>query len=114
MTRIGRMTYRSWVRQEAIRIKSDKCTFARDWNVWCCYEHDLACHFGKDPRSAYRKWRAGASLEQAWLTADSMRRRQADLRFWKCNEQRSQTKWEKTRSKVRYIGVRIGAILPPY
>ena len=96
----------------AIFSKSDKCTCALDWNVWCCYEHDLACLFGKDPRSAYRLWKGGE--EHYWEKASVLQRRPADRRFWRCNRRHAPSFWGRVRSNIRYIGVRIGAFLPPY
>lgn len=106
------MTFVEWVIVEALYIKSDKCTFARDWNVWCCYRHDLSCHYGRDPYSAYKFWCLGE--KEYWLKAKGERRRDADIEFWKCNRKRSRDWKDKVRSNVRYLGVRVGALLPPY
>lgn len=112
--------YRTWVEQEAARIGSDKCTLALDWNVWCCFEHDLSCHFAKDPRDAYRWFREGA--EAPWLVAKEHRRADADKRFWSCNRKLVKAQggnWFTRRLKLlrtdaRYLGVRVGAVLPPF
>lgn len=107
--------YKTFVTDEAERIGSDKCTLALDWNVWCCYEHDLSCHFAKDPRDAYRLHRGGVA--DYWGQAKAHPRREADQRFWRCNRKAVPKtmgrlkRWGwMLRSDVRYLGVRIGAI----
>jgi hypothetical protein len=100
------LAYQEWIISEALKIHSDKCTFAKDWNVWCCYEHDLACHFKKDPRSAFQL--------QSWALAVPLSRKEADRRFWRCNRRQEPSAWGRFRSDLRYLGVRIGAFLPPY
>lgn len=102
--------YQVWVVTEARIIKSDGCTKSRDWNLWCCYEHDLACHYGKDPRDAFRHFKEGAP--DYWLRAAYFRRRDADKRFWQCNRKAAPALVGKIRSDIRYIGVRIGALWP--
>lgn len=98
------LSYKEWVVEEAAKVSSDACTFARDWNVWCCYEHDLACHYGKDPREAFRLG--------SWLEAPYLRRRDADKRFWRCNRTLEPSLWGRVRSDFRFIGVRLGDLWP--
>ena len=104
------ITYQDWVISEAKAANSDACTKALDWNVWCCYEHDLSCLYAKDPRDAYRKWKE--SPVDYWCRASYHRRRDADKRFWRCNRELDPSAVGKLRSDVRYIGVRIGALWP--
>lgn len=95
------MTYEEWVIKHAKRINSDGCTAVSEWNHWCCLEHDLACHYGKDPREAYKV---------GWKDAPPLSRAEADKRFWKCNREASPTLWGKLRADIRYLGVRLGAV----
>jgi len=103
------VSYKDWIVSEAIAVASDKCTFALDWNVWCCYEHDLACLYAKDPRDAYLHWQAGC--KDYWLQADYMRRSAADKRFWRCNRELDPSIIGKLRGDARYLGVRAKGIL---
>ena len=110
------MTYREWIENEAIIANSDRCTFSLDWNVWCCYRHDLACLYGKDPLDAFCLWKNGET--DYWLKAKEQSRREADKQFWKCNREMVKKEnggwWKKAisllRTDIRYVGVRIGAI----
>lgn len=95
--------YWLWVRAEALKIQSDACSKSKDWNVQCCYEHDLACHYKKDPRKA---------VLVGWSNAPDMSRRDADKAFAGCNLKYSKGPVDKARSIFRYIGVRIGAFWP--
>lgn len=101
--------YKDWVVSEATNIKSDKCTFALDVHTWCCYEHDLACSYGKDPREAYRLYKEG--FEDVWRLAAFIKRSEADKRFRLCLQEHSKLgKWSPM-SWWRWVGVRIGAWL---
>ena len=110
------MNYKQWVEQEAIELKSDKCTMALDWNVWCCFQHDWTCSLGKDPYDGYRLWKLGDPDYR--LNAREMSRRDADTRFWRCNREMVEQntgnwfkrRWGMLRADVRYVGVRIGAV----
>lgn len=116
--------YRQWVRAEAQKISSDGCTAVSEWHRDCCYEHDLACHYGKDPRVAAQL--AFQRLPDYWLQAPYLARRDADKRFAQCNIATSWDDYKKdkgflqtfklignvTRSGLRYVGVRIGALWP--
>lgn len=99
-----------WVVAEAALAKSDGCTAVSEWNQWCCFEHDLACRYGKDPRVAFKLWQYG--LADPWTCAPSLSRRDADKRFAACNWRRSKGLIDRTRTGVRYIGVRLGALWP--
>lgn len=101
------LTYEEWVESEAQRINSDGCTAVPDWQVWCCYEHDLACHYGKDPRDAFQRLLNGNPFY--WSDAAPITRRNADLRFTGCNLRKSRGLLGTIRSLIRYVGVRIGA-----
>ena len=95
--------YIEWVKKEAAKINSDGCTAVSEWHQWCCFEHDLACHYGKDPRKA---------IIVGWDAAPNLSRREADKRFAACNFKMSRNAWEYIRTGARYIGVRLGALWP--
>lgn len=107
--------YWLWVKAEAAKIGSDACTHAKDWNVQCCYEHDLACHYKKDPKSAFQAYLKGFGMlgkDDVWFYAKNMSRKEADKAFTGCNLKYSKGPVDKARSFIRYIGVRIGAYWP--
>lgn len=97
--------YKKWVETEAAKINSDGCSVVSEWHQWCCFEHDLACHYGKDPREA---------IKVGWENAPKLSRRDADKRYAACNLAMSSPKkpWEYLRSVGRYIGVRLGSFWP--
>jgi hypothetical protein len=95
--------YWAWVKIEAQKINSDGCSKSKDWQVHCCYEHDLACHYGKDPRKA---------VLTGWANAPKISRRDADKAFTGCNLKYSKGFVGTTRSLLRYLGVRIGSLWP--
>jgi len=102
--------YWAWVAAEAARIGSDGCTCVSEWHQPCCLEHDLACHFGREPFSAYLASLAGSA--SPWLEAKDMPRRKADEMFGECNFKASGKNpggW--FRSGIRFLGVRLGALL---
>lgn len=104
-----RLNYWAFVEREAKKIKSDGCTGVNEWHRECCYEHDLACHYGKTPRSAYG-WYCNDPLSAYWTFADPMSRRQADYLFKNCNlEWSTHQPIGKIRSIARFLGVWIGA-----
>lgn len=47
------LKYWEWVEEQAKLIKSDGCTHALELARKCCWEHDLAFYYGRDPRHAY-------------------------------------------------------------
>lgn len=100
--------YWVWIRQEAERVGSDGCTFVSEWNQACCFEHDLACRFGRDPYSAFVLALNGDA--NPWLHAPHMSRRKADKMFRACNTEDSGF-WGDVRGYVRYLGVRLGAFI---
>lgn len=106
------LSYREWIEAEAKKIGTDNCTLAADWHVWCCWEHDLACHYGKDPKVAYRFYQDNST--DYWNEACYLYRRAADKRFTACNLKLSKGFLDISRSLLRYLGVRLGALLPPY
>lgn len=105
-----RLSYWAFVEREAKKIHSDGCTGVSEWHRECCFEHDLACYYGKSPRSAYA-WYCNDPLSAYWEFADEMSRRQADYQFATCNLAWSPKPVGKVRSLVRFIGARIGAWL---
>lgn len=100
------LIYWQWIAAEAAAIHSDGCTAVTEWHQPCCFEHDLACVYAKDPRDAYRLHMAGG--ENVWVYAADMSRRQADAMFYACNRERSGPIGD-ARSFFRWIGVRLGA-----
>jgi hypothetical protein len=108
-----RDSYWLFIEKEARRTGSDGCTGVSDWNIECCWEHDLACWSNKNPRSAYEQYLANptADPDEWWTNAEWMTRRQADYAFGACNIEWSHTKKGKVRSFFRFIGSRIGAFL---
>ncbi len=104
-----RDSYWRFIEKEAQKVGSDGCTGVSEWNRECCLEHDLACHYEKNPHSAYEFYVAG--VRNFWVQAEEMTRRQADYQFGACNIAWSPTKVGKVRSFFRFIGVRIGAYL---
>lgn len=99
--------YWAWVKAEADLIDADGCTLVSEWHQECCLEHDLGCHYGRDPRSAYRFFRGGS--KSPWLQATCLTRRECDLRFANCNFGHSRSAAGMFRAIIRYLGVRIGA-----
>lgn len=108
-----RKSYWKFIEDEAKRMGSDGCTGVNEWHRECCYEHDLACYFERNPRSAYERYCTGPYEPPArwWQTAEPMTRREADYMFGKCNLEWSPTKGGKIRSIIRFLGVRLGALL---
>lgn len=107
------LNYWQFIAQEAEAIGADGCTGVSEWHRECCLEHDLACHYGKDPRSAYDKYKYGSWVVEGdwWYLAEDMSRRQADYAFATCNYEWSATHKGRIRSFFRFLGVRIGALL---
>jgi hypothetical protein len=107
---IIRKSYWKFIDDEARLMGSDGCTGVSEWHAPCCQEHDLACYFGKNPRTAYTHY-CNQPNSPYWSLAEAMTRRQADYMFGKCNLEWSDSKKGKVRSIVRFCGVRIGAFL---
>lgn len=108
-------SFYQWCADEAKKINSDGCTVVDEWNQPCCWEHDLGCHYGKDPRDAFRIALTGLPQTDGgieWYLAKKMSRREADKRFAACNFKRSQDLAGFVRSGLRYLGVRIGSLWP--
>ena len=106
-----RKPYWEWVKDEARKIKSDGCTGVSNWNRPCCEQHDLACRYQKDPRSAHEYYFVDPSCNY-WTCAKRMSRRQADYQFASCNlEWNTPGKVGKVRGVLRFLGVRAGTLL---
>jgi hypothetical protein len=97
-----------WCEAEARKINSDGCTAVSEWHERCCFEHDLACHYGKDPRAAALA--ASKGVPNYWEVAPKLSRRDADKRFAGCNFHMSRNPLEYLRSGIRFLGVRLGAL----
>ena len=67
--------YWKWVKFEADWIKSDGCTKSFEAAHKCCLEHDLAFHYGRDPRHAFIC---------GWELADPIGFRETNARFRGC------------------------------
>lgn len=106
-------TYWQWVRNEAAAIKSDGCSKALDWNLDCCFEHDLGCEYLKDPHDAYFIHLANPDWprDKVWLHAKILRDGDRDARFRDCNRERAGKLGiiGRARAWVRWIAVRCGA-----
>jgi hypothetical protein len=93
------MTYKDWVQHEASIINSDGCTAVSELYHYCCLEHDLGYHYGRDPRVAH---------ERGWQAAPPINRSEVDKRFRQCIQSHSKLgKWSPV-SWIRYAGVRVG------
>lgn len=109
--------YKRWVESEAQKIGSDGCTLVSEWHQWCCFEHDLGCHYLKDAKKAFEIYLKTSSQGlgvDPWALAPEMSRRQVDKRFAECNLASAKGLKDKLRAGVRYIGVRIGAWIPKW
>ena len=96
-------TYWTWVRAEASLIKSDGCSKVADIHKDCCYEHDLAYHYGRDPRASY--------AIKSWSLAAKISRSEADARFRKCNQELSSLGKASPLAGWRWLGLRVGGWL---
>ena len=108
------LNYWQWIEQEARAINADGCTGVSEWHRECCFEHDLACRYGKDDRAAYAFYTVYPLADDHsawWALATAMSRRQADYMFATCNYEWSATKLGRVRSFFRFLGVRLGALL---
>jgi hypothetical protein len=105
-----KLNYWQFIEHEARRIGADGCTGVSEWHQPCCFEHDLACRYGRNPRSAYAFYWANPDCA-FWAYAETMSRRQADSMFASCNYEWSVSTGARCRSFVRYLGVRLGALL---
>lgn len=92
-------TYTEWVTAEAKAINSDGCSKVTDIHKICCYEHDLAYHYGRDPREAF---------QLGWEKARKIDRGYADGVFRECNQTQSKLKDGSPMALWRWLGVRLG------
>jgi hypothetical protein len=99
-----------WIAGEAAKIQSDGCSKAKDWNLKCCWLHDLECHYKRDAQEAFKAYLVG--VPAYWQAARPKSRRDADKTFTGCNLKNSKGILDKSRSLIRYIGVRLGALWP--
>jgi hypothetical protein len=97
--------YEKWIREEAVKIHSDGCTGVRDWNLDCCFEHDLGYFYGKDPQDAYQCYLSG--IKNPWLVAAKSSRSSIDARFRACNQGKSKIGKLSPLSVIRWVGVRL-------
>lgn len=100
------MCYRTFIIEEALLASSDGCTAVSELYQWCCFEHDLAYRYGKDPRDAYRLAKQGSLTY--WLAAGKIKRSEADSRFKRCIQEHSPLGRFSPVSYWRWLGVRIG------
>lgn len=74
--------YWTWIRAEAARIGSDGCTHVTELGECCCLEHDLAYHFGRDPRHAFVI--SQVDPQDPWSLADRISFVETNNRFAGC------------------------------
>lgn len=105
--------YWDWVRQEARFINSDGCTDVPDFHRDCCLQHDLAYHYGRNPRSAYQRYirdvkpKPKLKRDIYWSGATAFTRAQADKQLRQCIQDDSPFgKWDLM-SWWRWLGVRL-------
>src|SRR5689334_7434831 len=67
--------YWKWIQEQASLIHSDGCTHAEEWKRQCCWQHDLAYYYGRNPRSAF---------EKGWQEADKISFVEANNQFAGC------------------------------
>lgn len=102
------MAYKEWIASEAKAIGSDGCTVVSELFQWCCFEHDLAYTWKKDPRRAYALHRSRD--KNPWNNAPPISREEADLRFRECIQKGSHFGKLSPVSWIRWVGVRIGGL----
>ena len=98
--------YWAWVESEAALIESDGCTKVTGYRRECCWEHDLAFFYAKDPRSAYRLYFAGDP--NPWTHARPITFEKANADFRTCHAQRSALGafwWVNPLNVLRWRGV---------
>ena len=76
--------YWTWIKQEALKAKSDGCTHALEIRVNCCYEHDLAYYYGRDPKDAYQISCTHPEVDP-WESAVVISKVSADWRLGSCS-----------------------------
>jgi hypothetical protein len=104
MTSFRSTPYWAWIRSEAALIDTDGCSLVTNARVECCFEHDLAYYYAKDPRDAYRQWRA--EVLDYWLVTDPIEREEADRRFRNCHQNRNLLGRYSPMALYRWLGVR--------
>jgi hypothetical protein len=74
--------YWAFITEEAERVGSDGCTSALELCKHCCYEHDLAFHYRKDPRHTFKIWQDTGEVR--WDLADPISFITTNNRFASC------------------------------
>lgn len=100
-----RPTYWNFCRSEAALLDTDGCSQVSGFHVECCFEHDIAYRYGKDPRDAYLHFKSG-SLDY-WKDAKPITRGETDRRFRKCHQARSKFGKYSPMALYRWVGVRL-------
>lgn len=103
-----RLDYWAFVKSEAALVGTDGCSAVSGLKIECCYEHDLAYRYKKDPRDAFRLYRAGR-FAACWLLAQRITRAEADMRLRQCLMNHSKLGRYSPMAWWRWLGVRIGA-----
>jgi hypothetical protein len=101
--------YWDWIKVEALKINSDGCSRVIDFRKECCYLHDLAYYYGRDPKDAYKRYLLD---EDYWAKADRISRKQADQCIKQCYHDKSPFNGLSPFVWTRYIGVRLGGWWP--
>ena len=89
LEQLKNLLYWNWIESEAALIESDGCTRVSGLFRECCWEHDLAFRYGKDPRSAYLIWIRSGDRVRAWTEADPISFDKANSDFKNCHIQRT-------------------------
>lgn len=99
--------YWEWIASEAALVGTDGCSAVMGFKVECCFEHDLGYRYARDPRDAYRLYRAGNELH-CWDIAATIDRGEVDGRFRQCLQNQSKLGRWSPMALWRWLGVRIG------
>ena len=98
--------YWDWIKVEAKRINSDGCSKVVDFRRECCYLHDLAYYYGRDPKDAYKRYLMNDG--QCWANADKINRGYADGLIKQCYHDKSPINGASPLVWTRWLGTRAG------
>lgn len=101
-----RPCYFNWLREQATLANTDGCSRVTGFKVECCYEHDLAYFYHRDPRDAYLRWKTGSL--HPWREARPIDRGATDARFRRCLQARSRLGFWSPMALWRWVGVKVG------
>lgn len=98
--------YWNFIAHESKLIESDGCTKVVDFRRECCHLHDLAYHYGRNPKDAYRLYLDDEP--EYWADAARITRGEADLMIKQCYHDKSTINGFSPFVWTRYWGVRLG------